>query len=55
MLGKKKLLASQTLFSKNRCVQVGFWFLLLFSGLGTFLDIWVCLAEQNSSGFTGSV
>ena len=40
---KKKLLDSQALFSKNRCVFFFFWF-------GTVLDIWVCMAKQNGGG-----
>ena len=40
---KKMLLDSQTLFSKNRCVRAAFIFTFIF-WLGTFLDIWVCLA-----------
>ena len=43
---KKKLSDSQTLFSKNICVRVAFY-LYFYLWLGTFLDIWVCVAKQN--------
>ena len=41
---KKKLLDSQTFFKKQLFI---FSFILR---LGTFLDIWVCLANQNGGG-----
>ena len=52
---KKKLLDSQALiffFQKiDRCRRL---YTFIFQ-LGTFSDIWVCLAEQNGYGFTGSI
>ena len=32
----------------------GFIFISIF-WLGTFLDIWVCLAKENGGDFTGSI
>ena len=52
---KKKLLDSQTpFFSKIYvCGQLNIFTLIFW--LGTFLDIWVCLAKQNGGGFTISI
>ena len=46
---KKKLLGSQTPFSK-KTDACGWLFIFTFIFLlGTFLDIWVCLAKQNGN------
>ena len=53
---KKKLLDSQTLFKKEKIDVCGQLFIFTFIyQLGTFLDIWICLAKQNGTGFTRSI